>query len=148
MLPAGLLLSILGFGSLGQSNLGGCLALVGFPIGFGLRLFFFELFAVLVGLLLCFLWGLVAWSRDAMGRFRLGLLSLLPKFTHTATGRPGVFCNTAIESANADKVGWLVITPLRLHELLLVWQDIAVIKQLQKQASHVEALRKIFEESL
>ncbi|CAL1144918.1 unnamed protein product, partial [Cladocopium goreaui] len=39
----------------------------------------------------------------------------------------GVFCNTAIESANADK-------------------DIAVIKQLQKQASHVEALRKIFEE--
>ena len=41
----------------------------------------------------------------------------------------GVFCNTAIESANADK-------------------DIAVIKQLQKQASHVEALRKIFEETL
>jgi len=39
----------------------------------------------------------------------------------------GVFCNTAIESANADK-------------------DIAVIKQLQKQASHVKALRKIFEE--
>lgn len=39
----------------------------------------------------------------------------------------GVFCNTAIESANADK-------------------DIAVIKQLQKHSSHVEALRKIFEE--
>lgn len=27
-------------------------------------------------------------------------------------------------------------------------QDIAVIKQLQKQASHVEALRRIFEENL
>lgn len=39
----------------------------------------------------------------------------------------GVFCTTAIESANADK-------------------DIAAIKQLHKQTTHVQALRKIFHE--
>jgi len=39
----------------------------------------------------------------------------------------GVFCTTAIESANADK-------------------DVAAIKQLHKQTTHVQALRKIFHE--
>ena len=38
-----------------------------------------------------------------------------------------MFCTTAIESANADK-------------------DIAAVKQLHKQTTHVQALRKIFHE--
>ncbi|OLQ05726.1 hypothetical protein AK812_SmicGene11081 [Symbiodinium microadriaticum] len=52
----------------------------------------------------------------------------------------GVFCNTAIENAKADKDS----SDAAVRKDTMPMKDIAVMKQMQKQRTQVDALRAVF----